>query len=269
MKRELIISIILAVIIVILLCVLIFVPAKEVIKTGLVITSVERNDNNFLADIKIQGYVNGDGWNPFEGQAGVVKFFDKDNKYLGYSILATKGDWMGKPPIYFESDKKMTAKDADIINKLQFSNENPSGLSDKDRKFDMPVNLEAKTKTMDVLVFFNNSKSECENVSFAKRTIPETVAPARAALEQLLAGLTSSEKSEGFYTSINPNVKIQSLTIENGIAKADFSKELEVSGGSCKVSAIRSQITKTLQQFSTVRDVIISINGDSETILQP
>lgn len=268
MKKEFLLAITLAVIIVILLAVLIFVPAKKVVKSGLVVTSIERNDNNFIADIKITGYVNGDGWNPFEAQAGIVKFFDKNNKYLGYSTLSTKGDWMAQPPIYFESEKKIIAKDADLIAKLQFSNENPSGLPEKDKKIDLSVKIEAKTKTMDILVFFNN-KSECDKVNFAKRTILETTAPARAALEQLLMGPTKTEKDEGFYTNINPNVKIQSLIIENGVAKVDFSKELEAPGGSCRVSGIRAQITKTLQQFSTVRDVIISINGNSETILQP
>ncbi|PIP22172.1 MAG: hypothetical protein COX38_02115, partial [Candidatus Nealsonbacteria bacterium CG23_combo_of_CG06-09_8_20_14_all_39_25] len=40
-------------------------------------------------------------------------------------------------------------------------------------------------------------------------------------------------------------------------------------GGSCKVSAIRAQITQTLKQFPTVDEVVISINGRTEDILQP
>jgi len=66
------------------------------------------------------------------------------------------------------------------------------------------------------------------------------------------------------------NVKIQSLSIENGVAKIDFSKELEQDvGGSCRVSAIRAQITETLKQFETVNEVIISIDSRVEDILQP
>ncbi|MCX6760220.1 MAG: GerMN domain-containing protein, partial [Candidatus Nealsonbacteria bacterium] len=69
---------------------------------------------------------------------------------------------------------------------------------------------------------------------------------------------------------INTGVKIQKLTIENGIAKVDFDEQLENGvGGSCKVSAIRAQITQTLKQLSTVMSVIISINGRTEDILQP
>jgi len=40
-------------------------------------------------------------------------------------------------------------------------------------------------------------------------------------------------------------------------------------GGSCRVSAIRAQIIETLKQFSTVKNVVISINGRTEDILQP
>lgn len=268
MKKELWLTSILGFIILILLGILILVPAKEKLKTGLVITSIERKDSNFLSDIKIKGYVNGDQWNAFEGQVGVVRFLDKDDKYINHSILKVIGDWMINPPINFESEITMTSKDADMIAKLQFSNENPSDMPEKDRKFILPGKIEAKTKTMDVLVFFSN-KGECENVTLTKRIISETVTPARSALEQLLMGPTKLEKSEGFRTNINSGVKINSLVIDNGVAKVDFSKELETTGGSCRVSAIRAQITKTLQQFRTVRDVIISINGDSETILQP
>ena len=40
-------------------------------------------------------------------------------------------------------------------------------------------------------------------------------------------------------------------------------------GGACKVTAIRSQITETLKQFFAVTQVIISVNGKTEGILQP
>ena len=78
------------------------------------------------------------------------------------------------------------------------------------------------------------------------------------------------EKEQGFLTNINEGVKIQSLVIEEGIAKVDFDEQLEYQvGGSCRVEAIRAEITETLKQFETVSDVIISINGRTEDILQP
>lgn len=123
-------------------------------------------------------------------------------------------------------------------------------------------------------VFFNNDQLDpefsCNKVFPVERVVPKTQAVARAALEELLKGPTEEEKSDGFFTSINSGVKIQKLTVENGAAKVDFDEQLEFQvGGSCRVSAIRAQIRETLKQFPTVQEVIISINGRTEDILQP
>jgi len=129
-------------------------------------------------------------------------------------------------------------------------------------------------ETITVQAFFNNNMLDpeftCTKVFPVERVIPKTQAVGRAALEELLKGPTGPEKEESFSTSINPGVKIQSLVIENGVAKVDFDEQLEFQvGGSCRVSAIRAQITETLKQFPTVKTVVISINGRTEDILQP
>lgn len=129
-------------------------------------------------------------------------------------------------------------------------------------------------ETMIVQVFFNNSRLDpefsCNKVFPVEREIIKTQAVARAALEELFKGPTDAEKEEGFFTSINPGVKIQILTIQNGVAEVDFDEQLEFQvGGSCRVAAIRAEIRETLKQFPTVNEVIISINGRTEDILQP
>ena len=129
-------------------------------------------------------------------------------------------------------------------------------------------------ETITLKVFFNNSnldpEASCNKVFPVERRVLKTQAVARAALEELFKGPTEEEKTKGFFTSINSDVKIQSLTIENGTARVDFDEQLEFQvGGSCRVSAIRAEITETLKQFSTVREVVISINGRTEDILQP
>jgi spore germination protein GerM len=131
-----------------------------------------------------------------------------------------------------------------------------------------------KEEFMTVKAFFNNDKMDpefsCNKVFPVEREILKTEAVARAALTELLKGPTDTEKAQGFFTSINPGVKIQELTIENGVAIVDFDSQLEFQvGGSCRVSAIRAEITKTLEQFPTVTSVMISINGRTEDILQP
>ena len=127
---------------------------------------------------------------------------------------------------------------------------------------------------MTVRAFFSNnnldSEVTCTKVFFVDRRVVKTVSAARVALEQLLAGPSEQEKFQGFYTSINSGVVIQKLTIADGVAKVDFNETMENGmGGSCRVGAIRAQITETLKQFSTIKDVIISINGRTDDILQP
>lgn len=125
-----------------------------------------------------------------------------------------------------------------------------------------------------VKVFYNNNNLDpeisCNKVFATERVIAKTLSPAREALELLLEEPSQNEKNNGFSTSINPGVTILGLTITGGLAKVDFDEKLEEGiGGSCRVSAIRAQITETLKQFSTVKNVIISINGRTEDILQP
>ncbi|MFH1947526.1 MAG: GerMN domain-containing protein [Candidatus Magasanikbacteria bacterium] len=128
---------------------------------------------------------------------------------------------------------------------------------------------------MNVFVSFPNIQlypdmMDCTKVFKTARTIDETLAVGRASLEELFKGPTVQEIEDGYFTNIPDGVKIQELTIENGVAKVDLSNELQQGvGGSCRVTSIRAQITNTLKQFPTVQSVIISINGETEVILQP
>ena len=125
-----------------------------------------------------------------------------------------------------------------------------------------------------VNIFFSSkhakSKQECTTVFPVERLILNTQTPAHKAVEELLQGPMVVEKNNGYYTNINDGVKIQELTIFDGVAHVDFNKKLEEEvSGSCKVTAIRQQIIETLKQFSTIKEVIISINGRTKDILQP
>ncbi|MFC1630267.1 Gmad2 immunoglobulin-like domain-containing protein [Patescibacteria group bacterium] len=126
-----------------------------------------------------------------------------------------------------------------------------------------------------VKVFFQNENDylqffDCDKVHSVERRIAKTEAIARAAINELLMGPTVTEMKQGFVTNINTNVQIQSLNIENNTAYIDFDDRLDYEvGGSCRVIAIQSQITETLTQFSTVNNVVISINENTENVLQP
>lgn len=139
-----------------------------------------------------------------------------------------------------------------------------------------PQATQTPAETMIVKVYFNNPEIdpnwafECSNVLAVEREIPKTTDVAMEAITELLKGPTNAEKNEGYVTSINSGVEVQSLTIQNGVAKIDFNEQLQYQvGGSCKTSAIIAQIQQTLKQFSAVNSVVISINGKTEDILQP
>jgi hypothetical protein len=67
-----------------------------------------------------------------------------------------------------------------------------------------------------------------------------------------------------------PRVTLRGVTIENGVATADFSKEMQAyGGGSLRVKLIREQITQTLKQFPEVREVSIAVEGRTEGVLEP
>ncbi len=126
-----------------------------------------------------------------------------------------------------------------------------------------------------VKIYFTSSQLDpqtlrCETTYPVPRSITNTTAPARAALEALFAGPTADELAHGYTTALNTGIKIQSLVIANGTAKVDLNSALQQGvAGSCRVMAIRSQIENTLKQFASVKNVVISVNGNSTTILQP
>ncbi len=121
-----------------------------------------------------------------------------------------------------------------------------------------------------------------ESLQPEHRRIPSTAAIGTATLEALLAG----PQHPGLHTAIptpqevqdypgrqpdwGNRVRLLDLTIENGIATANFSQEMRAyGGGSARVAMIRQQITQTLKQFPTVDEVHIAIEGKTEGVLQP
>ncbi len=118
-----------------------------------------------------------------------------------------------------------------------------------------------------------------------KLYVPKTVRVGTAALEELLWGPPTFSEA-GFITALplprevlsypgrgpdwGPRVRLLNLTIEDGVALADFSRELKAyGGGSARVLAISEQITRTLLEFPTVQRVVIAIEGETEGVLEP
>ncbi len=134
-----------------------------------------------------------------------------------------------------------------------------------------------------IQVFFSSTKEDpntlhCETTYPAPRQISRfTNNPdsrlgelSYIVIKELLKGPTEEEKTLGFFTSINSGTKVKTISIVEGVATVDFDQTFnEGVGGSCMVTAIRSQVTETLKQFPEIKEVIISVNGDSQNTLQP
>ncbi|MDX1613385.1 MAG: GerMN domain-containing protein [Candidatus Promineifilaceae bacterium] len=125
-----------------------------------------------------------------------------------------------------------------------------------------------------------------QTVEAEQRTLPadQPDLPA-AALRVLLAGPPADAVAEwrtaiptpeevqrypGRQPDWGDRVRLRGLTIEDGVATADFSPEMRAyGGGSARVQAIREQITRTLTQFPAIESVRIAVAGETEGVLQP
>lgn len=205
-----------------------------------------------------------------------VRIFDDNGLELGVVPAQAQGEWMTEDFVPFKAVLEFSSPTTSA-GVLVLEKDNPSGLPENADELRVPVRFDSSIvglENINLKVFFNNPlldpEISCNRVFPVEREVSKTQAVARAALTELLNGVTVQEEIDGFFTNINEGVKIQSLSIENGVARVDFDEQLEFQvGGSCRVAAIRAQITETLKQFSTVQEVVISINGRTEDILQP
>lgn len=124
-----------------------------------------------------------------------------------------------------------------------------------------------------------------EELVAVQQRVPRTAQIGTTALNELLWG-PGPPNLAGFTTAIptpeqvlsypgraadwGPRVTLRSLTIVDGVATADFSRELAAyGGGSLRVMLLRQQIRQTLLQFPAVREVRIAIEGQTEGVLEP
>ena len=140
--------------------------------------------------------------------------------------------------------------------------------------FSIPVSFNLISGQKVKIFFSNISKDpELKNCESTYPVIRHTSDknPSLSAIISLLVGPNKEEKMQGYFTNLPLRViKINNFEIKKGVVYVDFSKELGIGvAGSCRVEAIRSQITETLKQFKNVENVIISIEKETENILQP
>ena len=106
-----------------------------------------------------------------------------------------------------------------------------------------------------------------EKVGPAGRAVAQTQTPAKAAMEELLKGPTGQDQSAGLSTTIPTGTKLNSVSIDQGTATVDLSKEFGSGGGSTSMQGRVAQVVYTLTQFSTVSAVNFELDGQPATTL--
>ncbi len=146
-------------------------------------------------------------------------------------------------------------------NDSQLDNLNPSVKSNEEIEITLYFGNEIK----------NPGSYDCSLVYPVKRTIPKTEAVARASLEELIKGPTKEEEKLGYYGTLPAETKINSINIKDGVLSIDFSKEIENNFASCSGNYRLTSITKTMNQFSSVKYIRLAVNGNwnRDEILQP
>jgi len=88
-------------------------------------------------------------------------------------------------------------------------------------------------------------------------------------LVSLVQPLDQTSIDAGYITSIPSGTRLRRLDITSGVATADFNSALNEGGGSCMMASRRAQIEQTLLQFPDIEQVVITVDGDATTALQP
>jgi hypothetical protein len=100
------------------------------------------------------------------------------------------------------------------------------------------------------------------------REVPSTVAVARAAVEQLLAGPTSAERDSvpAISSAIPSGARLLGLTIGGDVATVDLSSEFAATDDSAAVAQRAAQVVFTLARFDSVAEVVFRQDGEPVSI---
>jgi spore germination protein GerM len=93
------------------------------------------------------------------------------------------------------------------------------------------------------------------------REINTPITPLRGAYEELLSLKDRNYGQSGLFNPLsNSDLKVDSISVQNGIATVNLSGQMSL-GGVMDIPRVKGQLTETALQFSTVKAVEINVNG--------
>ncbi len=139
-------------------------------------------------------------------------------------------------------------------------------------KKDIPENEIQKTEVIySFNLYFNNSIKnpnliDCTTMYPVPRKTKEIVTP-EFVINELIKGLTDEEKKEGFVTAIPVDCVLNFVSLDKEKIIVDF-KPFHIAG-SCATGMFTAQVKNTMLALANIKEVQITIQGQSEEILQP
>ena len=155
------------------------------------------------------------------------------------------------------SDPSATTTDATTDATIQTSPSSDDATTTEPTETTTAVDTTASAKRF-VDVYFVQGNGYAIPVATAVSSSPEV---ATSAMSALIAGPTVAQKSEGLYSSVPVDTELLGLTIDDGIARVDLSREFEAGGGSFSMSSRLAQVVYTLTEISTIDAVEFWLEG--------
>ena len=234
-------------------------------KEGILISLPKRN-GKIKSPLKIEGKARGFWF--FEAQF-TAELYDANENFLGRAILTAKEDWMTENFVPFEGELNFP-QPATSSGILRFLSDNPSGLPENQKVFDVPVQFEEIAYRNVFLYYYNpendrdetgNTKCSRDGLVVIEREIPVTKTPIQDTINLLLKGkenLTENDIAKGITTEYPlDDFKLKSTNLKpDGTLILEFEDPLnKTGGGSCRVGILWFQIEATAKQFSGVQKV--------------
>jgi len=97
------------------------------------------------------------------------------------------------------------------------------------------------------------------------REVPRTSGVARAAMTALLDGGSIGDAYPRVSSAIPAGTRLLGVSVRDGIATVNLSREFETGGGSASMSYRLGQVVYTLTQFPTVKSVLFQVEGKPVT----
>lgn len=233
-------------------------------KQGILISQPKINQK-ISSPVSIEGEARGFWF--FEAQFP-VEIYDLNNHLLGRGILKAQNDWMTENYVPFKGEISFNAPSTST-GFLRFLSDNPSGLAENQKIYEMKIQFETKTQRV-LLYYYNPEKDKdtsgnilCSRAGLApiEREIPLTTTPIKDTLNLLLKGkenLTDEDVKNGLTTEFPlEGLMLKSANLKpDGTLILEFSDPLnKTSGGSCRAGILWFQIEATAKQFSGVKQV--------------